>query len=64
MSGQTADQALIQIIFQRNLVQDPSERAKLDDLILGVVESKGAKKTRINAHLDKYSRYQFKPKKK
>lgn len=63
MSTLTADQAWMQIEFLRNLVQDPGEYAKLNNLILGAVESREIKKARMNAHLDKYSRYQFKPKK-
>lgn len=58
----TADQAFPAVKMLIQQVQDSGERLKLDNLILGAVESKERKKARISAHLDKYPRYQFKPK--
>lgn len=47
-----------------NQVQDPIERQKLENWILGAVESKEKRKDRIRASLDKKERYQIKPTKK
>ncbi len=60
----TANEAypIIQAILQQ--VQDPSERKKIENKILGAVESFEQKKARISAQLDKNPRYQIKPKKK
>lgn len=59
----TAEQAFQPITSLINQVQDPGERRKLENLILGAVESRERKKARIYAELDKNPRYQIKPKK-
>lgn len=59
----TAEQAFQPITSLINQVQDAGERLKLENLILGAVESKEKQKARIRAQLDKNPRYQIKPKK-
>ena len=62
-----ADEAIIIIQTVKNLVQDSGEKLKLNNWILGAVESSESfeqKKARIIAQLDKKERYQIKPKKK
>ncbi|CAA7196848.1 hypothetical protein [Chryseobacterium potabilaquae] len=59
MKGLTADQIYPSVMFQINQVQDPSERQKLETMILGAVESKLRRKARISAQLDKIPRYQY-----
>lgn len=59
----TAEQIFPFINAQLQQMQDPGERRKLENLILGAVESRERKKARIYAELDKKPRYQIKPKK-
>lgn len=47
-----------------NQLQDSGERQKLETMILGAVESHNKSVDRISAMLDKYPRYQIKPKSK
>lgn len=62
----TADQAWDLFVFARNQVQDPSEKIKLNQKMLGAVESDEQRRARICALLDSKPRYQIKtkPKKK
>lgn len=60
----TAEQAFMPIRTLINQVQDLGERQKLENLILGAVESRERKKARILALLDKKERYRIQPKTK
>lgn len=55
----TAEQAFLPIRTLINQVQDSGERVKLENLILGAVESKERRKARILANLDRKPRYQL-----
>ena len=59
----TAEQAFPAVKMLIQQVQDSSERLKLENLILGAVESRERRKARISAQLDKKERYRM-PKKK
>ena len=61
MTAEQAFQPIKSIISQ---VQDSGERTKLENLILGAVESRERRKSRILAQLDKKERYRIQPKKK
>ncbi|MDV3583402.1 hypothetical protein CMU85_18030 [Elizabethkingia anophelis] len=56
----TADQAFPAVKMLIQQVQDLGERQKLENLILGAVESKEKRKARILAQLDRKERYQIK----
>lgn len=60
----TAEQAFPAVKMLLQQVQDSSERKKLENLILGAVESKERRKARILAQLDKKERYRIQPKKR
>ena len=60
----TADQAFPAVKMLIQQVQDSGERLKLENLILGAVESKERRKARITAQLDKKERFRIKPKTK
>ena len=60
----TADQAFPAVKMLIQQVQDSGERLKLENLILGAVESKERRKARITAQLDKKDRYKLQPKAK
>ncbi|QIG88348.1 hypothetical protein G6R40_01165 [Chryseobacterium sp. POL2] len=60
----TAEQAYPAIKTLIEQVQDLGERKKLENLILGAVESRERKKAQILAQLDKKERYQIKSKTK
>lgn len=59
-----ADEAIIIIQTVKNLVQDSGEKLKLNNWILGAIESDKERISRIIAQLDKKEKYQIKPKKK
>lgn len=54
----TAEQAFLPIRTLINQVKDSGERLKLENLILGAVESKERRKARILANLELKPRYQ------
>lgn len=56
----TAEQAYPAVKMLIQQVQNPSERKKLETMILGAVESFEKRKARISAQLEKYDRYQIK----
>lgn len=56
----TADQAFPAVKMLIQQVQDLGERQKLENLILGAVESREKRKARILAQLDRKERYQIK----
>lgn len=56
----TADQAFPAVKMLIQQVQDLGERQKLENLILGAVESREKRKSRILAQLDRKERYQIK----
>lgn len=58
----TAEQAYPAISAIIQQLQDPGEKRKLETMILGAVESFERRKARIAANLEKYDRYQVKPK--
>lgn len=55
----TAEQAFPAVKMLIQQVQDSGERLKLENLILGAVESKEKRKARISAQLEKKERYQM-----
>ncbi|MCT4330918.1 hypothetical protein HZP13_14460 [Elizabethkingia anophelis] len=55
----TADQAFPAVKMLIQQVQDLGERQKLENLILGAVESREKRKARILAQLDRKERYQI-----
>ena len=59
-----ADEAILIIQTVKNLVQDSGEKVKLNNWILGAVESDQERISRIIAQLDKKERYRIKPKQK
>lgn len=58
----TAEQAFPAVKMLIQQVQDSGERLKLENLILGAVESKEKRKARISAQLEKKERFRIKPK--
>lgn len=58
----TAEQVYPSIKMLIQQVQDFSERQKLENLILGAVESREKRKAKILAQLDKKDRYKIIPK--
>lgn len=60
----TAEQVYPSIRMLIQQVQDFSERQKLENLILGAVESREKRKAKILAQLDKKERFRIKPKAK
>lgn len=54
----TAEQAFLPIRTLINQVKDSGERIKLENLILGAVESKERRKARILENLESKPRYQ------
>ena len=60
----TAEQAFPAVKMLIQQVQDSSERLKLENLILGAVESRERRKARISAQLEKKERFKIKPKTK
>ncbi|WP_313214144.1 hypothetical protein [Soonwooa sp.] len=62
MKGLTADQALPTIELLIKQVSSPIEKQKIENWILGAVESKEKRKDRIRNTLDKKEKYQIKPK--
>ena len=58
----TAEQVYPSIRMLIQQVQGFSERQKLENLILGAVESKEKRKARISAQLEKKERFRIKPK--
>lgn len=60
----TAEQIFPAVKTLIQQVQDLGERKKLENLILGAVESRERKKAQILARLDRKERFQIKPKTK
>ena len=57
----TAEQIYPSVKLLIQQVQDSSERKKLENLILGAVESRERRKARISALLDKKERFKIQP---